>query len=76
MSKASYGTETIKQRKRVLYEGTDTIYEGMALCYIYDTTTNVIGYSRSEGGDEDSQTTPTTTDEGYQNECKFQCSRI
>ena len=71
MSYASYGTETVKQRKRVLYEGTDTIYEGMALCYNYDTTTNVTSYSKSEGGDVDCQTTPTTTAEGYQNEGKF-----
>lgn len=49
--------------KRVMYEGTDTIYEGMALCYNFDTTTNVNGL-----------TVPTTagiTAEGYQNEGKF-----
>ena len=43
--------------KRVRYEGTNTIYEGMALCYNYDTTTN------SNDG---------TTAEGSQNEGKYQ----
>ncbi len=44
-------------RKRVKYEGTNTINEGMALCYNYDTTTN------SDDG---------TTAEGSQNEGKYQ----
>ena len=49
--------------KRVYFEGADTIFEGMALCYNQDTTTNVNG-----------QAVPTTagvTAEGYQNEGKF-----
>lgn len=40
MAFGSYGTEAIARRKRVYYTGTSTIYEGMALCYDWDTTTS------------------------------------
>jgi hypothetical protein len=43
----------------------------MPVCYDFDATTNVLGYSKSEGGEVDCQTTPTTTDEGYHNEAKY-----
>lgn len=41
MSFGSYGTEALARRKRVYYEGTDIIYEGMALCYNSDTTESI-----------------------------------
>jgi len=68
---APYGSEIVAFKKRVLYEGTDTIYEGMALCYNQDTTDNILGYDKGAGGHPEAQTTPTTTAEGYQNEGKF-----
>lgn len=43
----------------VYYEGSDTIYEGMALCYNSDTTTNKSRYNSA------------TTAEGSQNEGKY-----
>ncbi len=43
----------------VYYEGTNTIYEGMPVCYNYDTTTNKSGYNSG------------TTAEGSQNEGKY-----
>jgi hypothetical protein len=45
--------------KRVMYQGSDTIYEGMALCYNQDVTTNVNGANSG------------TTAEGSQNEGKY-----
>jgi len=73
MSNVIFGTNIDSLRKaRVYYEGVSTIYEGMPVCYNYDTTDNVLGYSKSEGGeDARNQTTKTTTAEGYQNEGKF-----
>ena len=70
-SVVSFGTNTNAQRKRVYFEGTGTIYEGMPVCYNYDTTTNILGYDKGAGGDPECQTSPTTTAEGYQNEGKF-----
>ena len=49
--------------KTVYYEGTSTIYEGMPVCYNWDTTTNWMG------GTASSETS--TTAEGSQNEGKF-----
>jgi len=57
-------TKTAAEKKRVLYEGTSTIYEGMPLCYNYDTTDNIDGYDNTDGAG-------TTTDEGHQNEGKY-----
>ena len=51
-------------KKRVLYEDTSVIYEGMPVCYNYDSTTNVDGYDATDGAG-------TTTDEGHQSEGKF-----
>jgi len=59
------GTNSVARKQRVYYEGTSTIYEGMPVCYNYDVTTNVLGYSKS------SAAIGTTTAEGYQNEGKF-----
>lgn len=52
-------------KKTVYYSGTSVIYEGMPVCYNYDTTTNINGWSDS------SAAIGTTTAEGYQNEGKY-----
>lgn len=54
-------------RIRVYYEGSDTIYEGMALCYNQDTTTNWYGGSVTLG----EPTATNTTAEGSHNEGKY-----
>jgi len=56
--------ETAAEKKRVLYEGTSVIREGMPVCYNYDSTTNIDGYDNTDGEG-------TTTDEGHQNEGKY-----
>ncbi len=68
---SSFGTSSDARKKRVYYTGTDTIYEGMPLCYEFDATDNVLGYDKGAGGDVVCQTTPETTAEGNQNEGKF-----
>jgi len=65
MSYPQFGTNSNARRKRVYYEGTDTIYEGMALCYNQDTTNNILGW------DKGNAVKGSTTAEGYQNEGKF-----
>jgi hypothetical protein len=65
MAFASFGTESQARRKKVYYEGTDTIYEGMPVAYNYDTTTNILGW------DPEDEEKSSTTAEGYQNEGKF-----
>jgi len=67
----NFGANTDAKRKRVYYEGTDTIYEGMPLCYNHDTTDNIYGYDKGAGGLAISQSTPNTTAEGSQNEGKW-----
>lgn len=54
-------------RVRVYYEGTNTIYQGMPLCYNHDTTTNWFGGTVSNG----EITASTTTAEGSQNVGKY-----
>ncbi len=70
-----FGTNVNVQKKRVKFYNREssavTIYEGMPVCYIYDTTANILGYDKGTGGDPKSQSTPNTTAEGYQNEGKF-----
>jgi len=74
-AQAQFGTNTNLIRKRVKWynrESTaETIYEGQPVCYLYDTTTNILGYDKGTGGHPECQTSPTTTAEGYQNEGKF-----
>jgi hypothetical protein len=53
------------RKKRVYYEGSDTLYEGYALCYNYDTTQNILGWDKG-----DSKLSDYTAD-GNQNEGKF-----
>jgi len=65
MAYGQFGTNSSARKKRVLYEGTDTIYEGMPLCYNQDSTTNILGWDKGNG------VKGTTTAEGYQNEGKF-----
>lgn len=64
-SAVSFGTNVNACRKRVYYEGSDTIYQGMALCYNYDTDDNILGVDRADS------TRSTTTTEGSQNEGRF-----
>lgn len=64
-TKVSFANDVNRARKRVYYEGTDTIYEGYGLSYNYDTTSNITGWSRSSAAES------TTTAEGYQNEGKY-----
>jgi len=70
-----FGTNVNVQKKRVKFYNREssavTIYEGMPVCYIYDTTANILGYDKGTGGDPKSQSTPNTTAEGYQNEGKL-----
>lgn len=67
-----FGTNPIARRQRVYYtETASTIYEGMPVCFEFDATANVLGYDKGAGGDVGSQTSPTTTAEGNQNEGKF-----
>ena len=71
MAFGQFGTNSAARRKRVYYEGNNTIREGMAVCYNPDTTDNILGYDKAAGGDVTSQSSPNTTAEGYQNEGKF-----
>ncbi len=64
-TKVSFANDVNRARKRVYYEGTDTIYEGYGLSYNYDTTTNTTGWSRSSAAES------TTTIDGYCNEGKY-----
>ncbi len=60
--KATYvgkGNSQAVVAKRVYYEGTSRIYEGMAVCYNYDTTSNLTGVDSG------------VTAEGSQNEGKY-----
>jgi hypothetical protein len=68
MSESQFGTNANRQRKRVMYEGTDIIREGMPVAYNYNTLDNVNGL--------DTGVNPNikrgTTTEGGANEGKFQ----
>lgn len=68
---SQFGTNSNADRKRVYYTEASTIYEGMPVCYEFDATANVLHYDKGAGGDVTSQTSPTTTAEGNQNEGKF-----
>ena len=66
MSFPTWGLDPKARTIRVYYEGSDTLYEGYALCYNYDTTDNWMGKSAADLTVESA-----TTAEGYQNEGKF-----
>ncbi len=68
MSESQFGTNSIRKRKRVLYEGTDVIREGMPVAYNYDTTSNILGINTGVTP----QVKSITTTEGGSNEGKFQ----
>lgn len=63
MALPQMGTNSEALRKWVYFEGTDTIREGMPVCYNFDTTDNILGWSGSAASG--------TTPEGSQNEGKF-----
>ncbi len=63
LSRFSY-LETAAVKKRVLFTSETVIYEGMPVCYEYDTTTNIDGYDATDGAGTD-------TDEGHQCEGKY-----
>ncbi len=71
----AFGTNPNVQKRRVRFYNRAgsavTLYEGMPLCFMYDTTTNVLGYDKGAGGLPTCQTSPSTTAEGNQNEGKF-----
>lgn len=71
MAFSQFGTNSNARKKRVYYADSSTIYEGMPVCYDYDATKNILGYDKAAGGDVTSQSSPSTTAEGYQNEGKF-----
>jgi hypothetical protein len=63
---SNFGTNNQSLRKkRVWFEGSDTLREGMAFCYNHDTTNNHLGY------DKGNSVKGSTTAEGYQNEGKY-----
>lgn len=61
------GNDPVAQRKSVYYEGSSTIYEGMPVCYNFDTTNNWFGSYVSSG----TVTESTTTAEAAHNEGKW-----
>lgn len=67
MAESQFGTEALAKRKRVKYEGTDVIREGMPVAYNYDTTNNILGIDTGV----DPQVVLGTTTDGGQNEGKF-----
>lgn len=66
---AQFGTESIAVRKRVKWYNreavAETIYEGQPVCYIFDTTANILGWDKANSVEG------ATTAEGSQNEGKF-----
>jgi hypothetical protein len=69
MSNVSFGTNISATKKRVKFYNRSssavTIYEGMPVCYMFDTLNNVLGW------DKGNSVEGTTTAEAYQNEGKF-----
>ncbi|MBW1931465.1 MAG: hypothetical protein JRI56_00260 [Deltaproteobacteria bacterium] len=65
MSMTQFGTEAQARRKRVYFEGSTTIYEGMPVAYNYDTDDNILGW------DKENDQAGSTTADGYQNEGRF-----
>lgn len=72
MSTPTWGLDPKARRITVYYESSDTIYEGMALCYNSDATDNWLGVSSTDFTTTASSITESgTTAEGSQNEGKF-----
>ena len=68
MAQSQKGTNAARKRKKVLYEGTDAIREGMPVAYNYDTTSNILGVDTGVTPQVRSETTTA----GGQNEGKYQ----
>lgn len=73
MANVQFGTVVGLRRFRGLYEGSDTLRAGMALCYNYDTTTNYLGANKAHTSTTLSAEAieGATTADGNQNEGKF-----
>lgn len=72
MSLPTWGLDPKARTITVYYEGSDTLYEGYALCYNQDTTDNWLGVSNVSATLTASSVTESgTTAEGSQNEGKF-----
>jgi len=68
----TWGLDPKSEAITVYYEGSDTIYQGYALCYNQDTTDNWMGVSSVDATSTASSITESgTTAEGSQNEGKF-----
>lgn len=65
MANVQFGTVVGMRKFRGYFQGTDDLYEGMVLCYNWDTTDNYLGVNKATGAEG------TTTADGYQNEGKF-----
>ena len=72
MSTPTWGLDPKARRISVYFEGETTIYEGMPVCYNYDTTDNWLGVASIDFTSTASTITESgTTAEGSQNEGKF-----
>ena len=72
MSTPTWGLDPKARRISVYFEGETTIYEGMPVCYNYDTTDNWLGVASVDFTTTASSVTESgTTAEGAQNEGKF-----
>lgn len=62
-----YPADAVRVRFRYTNDSgaTKTIYQGEPMCYVYDTTNNILGW------DKENEEAGSTTAEGYQNEGKF-----
>ena len=68
----TYGLDPKSKRISVYFTGETTIYEGMPVCYDYDTTDNWLGVASIDFTSTASSITESgTTAEGAQNEGKF-----
>jgi len=72
MSTPTWGLDPKARRISVYFEGSTTIYEGMPVCYNYDTTDNWLGVASIDFTSTASSITESgTTAEGAQNKGKF-----
>ena len=72
MSTPTWGLDPKARRISVYFEGSTTIYEGMPVCYNYDTTDNWLGVASVDFTTTASSVSESgTTAEGAQNEGKF-----
>ena len=73
--KTTFGMDTNRMVKRVKWynreSSAETIYEGQPVCYMFDTTNNILGYDKANSTFGQTVVEATTTGEGYQNEGKY-----